>query len=147
MLKNRRKRYFYESVTDGPTDGRTNGRTDQRMDTPSYRVACTWLKIYFVRTCLLSLWGNTPLIMVLNPSHWRIKNHKFHTVAKLWIKINSEFLKSICKKLFKRELWKLDHCSLFLLDPLQVKFWLFFQVLQKSQIMQTGLICIIWHFL
>ena len=28
MLKNRRKRYFYESVTDGRTDGRTNGPTD-----------------------------------------------------------------------------------------------------------------------
>ena len=27
MLKNRRKRYFYESVTDGPTDGPTDGRT------------------------------------------------------------------------------------------------------------------------
>ena len=60
MLKNRRKRYFYESVTDGRTDGRMDGATDQwmerrmeqrmdqrtngRTDTPSYRVACTRLK-------------------------------------------------------------------------------------------------------
>ena len=36
MLKNRRKSYFYESVTDGPTD--------QRTGTPSYTVASTRLK-------------------------------------------------------------------------------------------------------
>ena len=40
ILKNWRKRYFYESVTDGGT----NGRMDQRTDTPSDRVACTRLK-------------------------------------------------------------------------------------------------------
>ena len=29
----------------GPTDGPTDGRTDGQTDTPSYRVACTRLKI------------------------------------------------------------------------------------------------------
>ena len=42
MLKNRRKSYLYESMT----DGRTDQRADQWMDTSSYRVASTRLKIH-----------------------------------------------------------------------------------------------------
>ena len=32
VLKNRRKSYFQESVTNGPTDRRTNGPMDQQTD-------------------------------------------------------------------------------------------------------------------